>query len=89
MFVTRCGYASGSSRALGFDTKSAEASSCGSLFSDSSFGHTGFTGTSVWIDPDRDLVVVFLTNRVIMGEADLRIKSLRPKLHDEIMQIAF
>ena len=89
MFVTRCGYASGSSRALGFDTKSAEGSSCGSLFSDSSFGHTGFTGTSVWIDPDRDLVVVFLTNRVIMGEADLRIKSLRPKLHDEIMQIAF
>lgn len=86
LFVTPCNYIEESSRALGFDTKSGEGSSCGSLFSDSSFGHTGFTGTSFWIDPQRNIVAVFLTNRVIMGEPDLRIKILRPKLHDEIVK---
>lgn len=86
LFVERCRYVPESSRALGFDTKSEEGSSCGSLFSESSFGHTGFTGTSLWVDPVRDVAVVFLTNRVVMGEPDLRIKSLRPKLHDEIIQ---
>lgn len=85
LFVTPCLYVHESSRALGFDTKSEEGSSCGYLFSKSSFGHTGFTGTSLWVDPDRELVTVFLTNRVIMGESDMRIKILRPKLHDEII----
>ena len=51
-------------RALGWDTKSAEGSSAGTLFSPASFGHTGFTGTSMWIDPERDLFVILLTNRV-------------------------
>lgn len=86
-FVTPCLYVPDSSRALGFDTKSAVGSSCGSLFGASSFGHTGFTGTSVWVDPEYELVAVFLTNRVVMGESDLRIKVLRPILHDEIIKM--
>lgn len=86
VFVKPCGYGSDSSRALGFDTNTQIGSSCGSLFGKSSFGHTGFTGTSLWIDPDRDLAVVFLTNRVLMGEPDMRIKKLRPELHDSIIR---
>jgi serine-type D-Ala-D-Ala carboxypeptidase len=49
-------------------------------------GHTGFTGVSLWIDIPRDLIVVLLTNRVFMGEADLRIKDYRPLLHDAVME---
>lgn len=89
LFVTPCHYVPDSSRALGFDTKSGQGSSCGSLFSSSSFGHTGFTGTSLWVDPVRELVCVFLTNRVVMGEPDLRIKDFRPKLHDSIAGVGF
>ncbi len=87
LFVTPCRYIPQSSRALGFDTKSEEGSSCGTLFSASSFGHTGFTGTSLWVDPAKGIVAVFLTNRVVMGEPDLRIKTLRPELHDEIIKV--
>ncbi|MDP4173510.1 MAG: serine hydrolase domain-containing protein [Bacteroidota bacterium] len=58
-------YSSLSSRALGWDTKSESGfSSAGKLFSANSFGHTGYTGTCVWMDPQRKLFVVFLTNRV-------------------------
>src|SRR5512140_1029450 len=53
----------GSSRALGWDTPS-ENSSAGHFMSAQSFGHTGYTGTSIWIDPTRDIVIVLLTNRV-------------------------
>src|SRR5262249_537281 len=59
MFVTRQHLPPGSSRVLGWDTPSV-GSSAGDLLSASSFGHTGFTGTSVWIDPTRDLFVVLL-----------------------------
>jgi CubicO group peptidase (beta-lactamase class C family) len=52
-----------SSRALGWDTPS-RGSSSGRFFSPRSFGHTGFTGTSIWIDPERGLFVILLTNRV-------------------------
>jgi CubicO group peptidase (beta-lactamase class C family) len=52
-----------SSRALGWDTPS-RGSSSGSYFSPRSFGHTGFTGTSIWLDPERGLFVILLTNRV-------------------------
>jgi CubicO group peptidase (beta-lactamase class C family) len=55
--------APGSSRALGWDTPSGTSSS-GHYFSPRSFGHTGFTGTSLWIDPERGLFVVLLMNRV-------------------------
>jgi CubicO group peptidase (beta-lactamase class C family) len=62
-FVRRQDVVPGSSRALGWDTK-APGNSAGALLSDASFGHTGFTGTSFWVDPARDLVIVVLTNRV-------------------------
>ena len=62
-FVTRLDLPPGSSRALGWDTPG-DVSSSGHYMSARSFGHTGFTGTSIWIDPTRELVVVLLSNRV-------------------------
>jgi CubicO group peptidase (beta-lactamase class C family) len=76
----------GCSRALGFDTPSEEGSSSGRFFSSHSVGHAGFTGTSLWIDIERELTVVLLTNRVFMGESDFRIKAFRPAVHDAIME---
>lgn len=85
-FCSPAGYHPDSSRGLGFDTNTPPSSSCGSRFSPSSVGHTGFTGTSLWIDPERELVVTLLTNRVYMGESDLRIKDFRPLVHDSIVE---
>ena len=65
-----------SSRAIGWDTPS-ERSSAGHYFSPRSFGHTGFTGTSIWIDPERGLFVVLLTNRVDPTRANMRHEALR------------
>ena len=56
-------------RALGWDTCATEHGGCGHYFSERSFGHTGYTGTSLWIDPDRELFVVLLTNRVHAARA--------------------
>jgi beta-N-acetylhexosaminidase len=78
--------APGSQRALGWDAKSMVGSTAGSLFSGSSFGHTGFTGTSIWADPERNLFVVFLTNRVFPTRANTKISRVRPALHDAIIQ---
>lgn len=75
-----------SSRALGWDTKSPEYSSAGHLFSSISYGHTGFTGTSIWVDPVRNLFIVFLTNRVYPTRNNLKILKVRPLVHDAIMQ---
>jgi CubicO group peptidase (beta-lactamase class C family) len=74
----------GSSRALGWDTMR-PTSSCGSRLSPTAIGHTGFTGTSLWIDWERDLYVVFLTNRVHPTRENNAIKQVRPKLHDAII----
>lgn len=60
-----------------------EGLSCGDLFSPGSFGHTGFTGTSLWVDPARELVVVLLTNRVHLGRTD-HILRLRPRFHNAV-----
>lgn len=57
--------------------------SCGDLFSPGSFGHTGFTGTSLWMDPHRQLVVALLTNRVHFGRLD-HIIRLRPRFHNAV-----
>ncbi|KUG24816.1 beta-hexosaminidase [hydrocarbon metagenome] len=73
-----------STRALGWDTKSAEKSSAGNLFSDDSFGHTGFTGTSIWVDRNEGLFVILLTNRVHPTRSNTKIIQFRPLLHDEI-----
>ena len=75
-----------SSRALGWDTKSSEYSSAGDLFNDISYGHTGFTGTSVWTDPTRNLIVVFLTNRVYPTRDNLKIIKVRPEVHNAIIE---
>ncbi len=72
-------------RALGWDIKSSRGSSAGTLFGDNSFSHTGFTGTSVWIDPDKNLFVVFLTNRVYPSRENKKIIRIRPALHNEII----
>ncbi len=73
-----------SSRALGWDTM-VPTSSCGTRLSPTSIGHTGFTGTSLWIDWERDLYVVFLTNRVHPTRDNNAIQAVRPKLHDAII----
>ncbi len=74
-------------RRFGFDTPTAGFSSCGRYFSELTIGHLGFTGTSFWIDLQRGIAVVFLTNRVIYEESLTSIKKLRPSLHDTIMEI--
>ena len=75
-----------SSRALGWDTKSSGYSSAGNLFSNISYGHTGFTGTSAWTDPTRNLFVVLLTNRVYPTRENLKILKVRPAVHDAVIE---
>ncbi|HEX4952405.1 MAG TPA: glycoside hydrolase family 3 N-terminal domain-containing protein [Thermoanaerobaculia bacterium] len=75
-----------SSRALGWDTRSATGSSAGSLFSDRAYGHTGFTGTSLWIDPERELFLILLTNRVHPNRENLAIRQVRPALADAVVR---
>ena len=74
----------GSSRAIGWDTMLAS-SSCGTRMSASAVGHTGFTGTSLWIDPTRDLYVVFLSNRVHPTREGEGIQQVRRALHDAVV----
>src|SRR5690606_27892072 len=62
-----------STRALGFDTKSAKGSSAGRLFHLKSYGHLGFTGTSIWIDPESKMFSCLLTNRVYPAADNTRI----------------
>lgn len=73
----------GSSRALGWDTPSKD-SSAGQYFSPRSFGHTGFTGTSLWVDPQKDLFVILLTNRVNPTRQNTRIAPLRRAVADAV-----
>ncbi len=58
--------------------------SCGRFFSPRSYGHTGFTGTSLWVDPEAGLVVALLTNRVYYGRDPVAIKAFRPALHEAV-----
>lgn len=71
---------------LGWMMKSSGSSSAGNLFSSDSFGHTGFTGTSLWVDPTRRLVVACLTNRVYPGRDKAGIHPYRVALHDHIVR---
>ncbi len=75
-----------SSRTLGWDVPTPPTSAAGRYFSPSAYGHTGFTGTSLWIDPERDLFVVLLTNRVNPTRANEQIRQARPAIHDAILQ---
>jgi CubicO group peptidase (beta-lactamase class C family) len=74
-------------RALGWDTKSTTGySSAGRLFGPRSFGHTGFTGTSIWIDPDEQLFVILLTNRVYPTRSNRKIYAVRPRVADTVFE---
>ncbi len=84
LFTRRAELVPGSSRALGWDTPS-QPSSAGRYFSARSFGHTGFTGTSLWIDPELNLIVVLLTNRVHPTRDNIAIRALRPAIHDAVV----
>ncbi|ODS59456.1 MAG: hypothetical protein ABS36_00530 [Acidobacteria bacterium SCN 69-37] len=75
----------GSSRALGWDTM-LPTSSCGTRMSPRAIGHTGFTGTSLWIDPARDLYVVLLTNRVHPTRANDTALPIRARVHDAVSE---
>lgn len=72
--------------ALGFDTPSPSHSSAGRHFSPGSVGHLGFTGTSFWIDLEKELAVVLLTNRVYPSRENQKIKTFRPQVHNLIME---
>lgn len=76
----------GTSRALGWDTPSHPESSSGKHFSPTSFGHLGFTGASLWIDPVRQLSVTLLTNRTWPDRSSQLIREVRPRVHDAIVE---
>jgi CubicO group peptidase (beta-lactamase class C family) len=74
----------GTSRALGWDTPSSPSQS-GRYFSPVVFGHLGYTGTSLWIDPTRALSVTLLTNRTWPDNKNQAIKEVRPRFHDAVI----
>lgn len=84
-FTRRESSPAGTSRALGWDTPSTSSQS-GEYFSSYSFGHLGYTGTSLWIDPERQLSVAFLTNRTWPDCKNEAIKQVRPLVHDAIIE---
>jgi serine-type D-Ala-D-Ala carboxypeptidase len=85
LFTRRESLPTGTSRALGWDTPSSPSQS-GKYFSARSFGHLGYTGTSLWIDPERQLSVTLLTNRTWPDCSNQAIKQLRPKFHDAVVE---
>jgi CubicO group peptidase (beta-lactamase class C family) len=80
-FTQRQNIPPGSSRALGWDTPS-ELSSAGTKMGPNAFGHTGFTGTSIWFDPDRNVFIILLTNRVNPTRANTKILQVRRRVAD-------
>ena len=85
-FIHKQGIPPGSSRALGWDTPS-ENSSAGTKMGPNAFGHTGFTGTSIWMDPDRDLFIILLTNRVNPTRANTKVFQVRRRVADLVNEI--
>jgi CubicO group peptidase (beta-lactamase class C family) len=81
--ATRPSTVAGSSRALGWDTMLVT-SSCGHHMSPEAFGHVGFTGTSLWIDPGRNRYFVLLTNRVCGGGTVDDMRDVRRAFHDAL-----
>ncbi len=96
--TTRAAEPPGCERTLGFDTPTpaaqsgegsptaAPGSQAGRRFRDGSFGHLGFTGCSLWVDPAAEATVVLLTNRVCYGEQNDGLKMIRPRIHDAVME---
>ena len=85
LFTNRQSNPPGTSRALGWDTPSSPSQS-GKHFSSRSFGHLGYTGTSLWIDPERQLSVTLLTNRTWPDCTNKAIKEVRPEFHDAVIE---
>ena len=86
-FWTRQSIVPGGTWALGWDTPTPGRSSSGRTFSPGAVGHTGFTGTSLWIEPEADLAVVLLTNRVHPSRDRVEgIRTLRPEVHDRVAE---
>ena len=85
LFTRREASPNGTSRALGWDTRSAPSQS-GNYFSSRSVGHLGYTGTSLWIDPERQLSVILLTNRTWPDCQNEAIKQVRPAVHDAVIE---
>lgn len=85
LFTRRESTPAGTSRALGWDTPSAPSQS-GKHFSPNSFGHLGYTGTSLWIDPTRQISITLLTNRTWPDCTNHAIKQVRPKFHDAVVE---
>jgi CubicO group peptidase (beta-lactamase class C family) len=85
LFTHRESAPQGTSRALGWDTPS-QPSQSGRYFSSHSFGHLGYTGTSLWIDPERQLSVTLLTNRTWPDCQNQAIKQVRPAFHDAVIE---
>lgn len=74
-----------STRALGWDTPSEKDSTTGELLSKNSVGHTGFTGTSIWLDFERELLILLFSNRVHPSRNNQRFLKMRPKIHDTVV----
>jgi len=85
VFTRRETSPAGTSRALGWDTPS-KPSQSGKYLSAASFGHLGYTGTSLWIDPERQLSVTLLTNRTWPDGSNRAIKEVRPRFHDAVCE---
>jgi CubicO group peptidase (beta-lactamase class C family) len=85
LFTTRATFPPGTSRTPGWDTPSAPSQS-GTRFSPRSFGHLGYTGTSLWCDPARKLTVTLLSNRTWPDTTNQAIKQFRPLLHDAVVE---
>ena len=85
LFTRRQNLPPGSSRALGWDTPS-QNSSAGTKLGPNAFGHTGFTGTSIWIDPERDLFIILLSNRVNPTRANTKILQVRRRVADLVVE---
>jgi serine-type D-Ala-D-Ala carboxypeptidase len=88
LFTKRETMPPGTSRALGWDTPSAPSQS-GKYFSARSFGHLGYTGTSLWIDPERQLSVTLLTNRTWPDCSNKAITRVRPAFHDAVVEALY
>jgi CubicO group peptidase (beta-lactamase class C family) len=85
IFTRREEFPPGTSRTLGWDTPS-QPSQSGKYFSARAYGHLGYTGTSLWIDPDRQLSVTLLTNRTWPDRSAQSIKRIRPAFHDAVVE---
>jgi len=85
-FFKRQELVKGCTWALGWDTPSATNSSAGRYISPNSIGHLGFSGTSVWMDLDKDVLMIFLSNRIHPSRDNLKIRAFRPVLHDLILE---